>query len=322
MIKKIPKLTLVTNYPTYKGQTIKDYIRWLATITTYGIDCIQLRQKNMSKKQLVYFGKQILKHVIIPSYQSSISNNSSIASEHLSETSSQQTTPSSIQSTLTTPILDKSALTEPVLLIVNDHIDVCLAIKHTIKVHSNSISNSIYQSIYNSISNSISSSQNLNNPTSQNSIVSITFQAHGVHLGQSDGNILEARKMLGPNKIIGLSTNTLEEIDHSNTLPIDYIGVGSIFPTANKKDVTTIWQLSGLQQAVKQAKHPIIAIGGINHTNSQAVLSTGIHGIACIGAFHSITHFPSNKNYDTHTDHDSSNDPIYINSIFKSFTSI
>lgn len=112
------------------------------------------------------------------------------------------------------------------------------------------------------------------------------LDAQGVHLGQSDGSIVMARQKLGKEKIIGLSVDTLEQVLLANTLPIDYIGVGSIFKTFSKENVTTFWGLKGLGAIAKLSKHPIVAIGGINENNIVEVIKAGAHGIAAISAFH------------------------------------
>ena len=114
----------------------------------------------------------------------------------------------------------------------------------------------------------------------------IKLSAFGVHLGQADTEVTKARSALGQDKIIGLSVNTIQQIQKSLTLPIDYIGVGAIFPTHNKPDVETIWGLSGLRQASLLSSHPIVAIGGIDESNAFSVINSGANGIAAIGAFH------------------------------------
>lgn len=114
----------------------------------------------------------------------------------------------------------------------------------------------------------------------------IQLDAAGVHLGQSDGDPIKARAMLGPHKIIGISTNTLTQVNNAKTLPVDYLGVGAIFPTENKPDIQTIWGLDGLKQAAQISDHPLVAIGGINENNVQSVISSGANGVAAIGAFH------------------------------------
>jgi thiamine-phosphate pyrophosphorylase len=114
----------------------------------------------------------------------------------------------------------------------------------------------------------------------------VKLDAAGVHLGQSDAPIQKARAILGDRKIIGLSVNTLEQVQASSQQPIDYIGVGAIFPTHHKPNVETFWGLDGLKKVKTIAKNPIIAIGGIDHHNALSVMNAGASGIAAIGAFH------------------------------------
>ncbi len=114
----------------------------------------------------------------------------------------------------------------------------------------------------------------------------IKLGALGVHLGQSDTVVTKARSALGANTIIGLSVNTIEQIQNSLTQPLDYIGVGAIFPTNNKPDVERVWGLSGLNQASFISSCPIVAIGGIDESNAFSVMNSGADGIAAIGAFH------------------------------------
>ncbi len=112
------------------------------------------------------------------------------------------------------------------------------------------------------------------------------LNATGVHLGQSDGDVREARKLLGPKKIIGLTINSIEELYRANSLPINYIGVGAIYSTNNKSNVSAIWGCGGLKYIATFTSHPIVAIGGINENNVSNVIKAGANGIAAIGAFH------------------------------------
>jgi thiamine-phosphate pyrophosphorylase len=116
--------------------------------------------------------------------------------------------------------------------------------------------------------------------------VCLKLNAEGLHLGQTDGDVREARSLLGPNKIIGQSINTLKQLEIANTLPLDYVGVGAIFPTQSKSDVETIWGLDGLKQAAGISKHPIIALGGIDDGNAASVMGVGASGVASIASFH------------------------------------
>ncbi|NNM59168.1 MAG: thiamine phosphate synthase [Legionellales bacterium] len=116
--------------------------------------------------------------------------------------------------------------------------------------------------------------------------LALALDADGVHLGQTDGDVQKARQRLGTDKIIGLSISSLEQLQTANSLPIDYVGCGAIFPTQNKIDITTIIGLEGLQQLASLSKHPMVAIGGINLSNAREVMQTGCRGIAAIGVFH------------------------------------
>lgn len=117
----------------------------------------------------------------------------------------------------------------------------------------------------------------------------LALNADGVHLGQQDECSLRARKILGADKLIGLTVDTLEQAKKANDTPVNYIGVGTIFPTRNKSNITTTWGIEGLAAVKSVTRHPIIAIGGIDETNTPQVIQTGVHGIAAIGAFHDST---------------------------------
>lgn len=112
------------------------------------------------------------------------------------------------------------------------------------------------------------------------------LKADGVHLGQTDGDPILARNQLGPDKKIGISIDSVDNLIHANQLPVDYVGIGAIFPTSSKKNISTHWGLEGLHKLALCSKHPVIAIGGINTSNAPAVLSAGAHGLAMIGAIH------------------------------------
>lgn len=110
--------------------------------------------------------------------------------------------------------------------------------------------------------------------------------AASVHLGQTDGDVREARALLGDDKIIGLSVDSIEQLSIAHMLPIDYIGVGAIFPSKTKRDVAVVLGCDGLKQIALASKYPVIAIGGITALNAGEVIQAGAHGIAAIGAFH------------------------------------
>jgi hydroxyethylthiazole kinase/thiamine-phosphate diphosphorylase len=113
----------------------------------------------------------------------------------------------------------------------------------------------------------------------------LKLNAEGLHLGQSDGDIFEARKKLGPEKLIGLSTDTLAQAQRANYLPIDYIGVGAIFPSDSKLDIKQCG-ISGLQDMATITKHALVAVGGLNPDNITPVVHAGATGFAAIAIFH------------------------------------
>lgn len=112
------------------------------------------------------------------------------------------------------------------------------------------------------------------------------LDAEGLHVGQSDCHVLEARKKLGYKKIIGLSINSIKELKEANKYPIDYIGLSSIFPTKSKKNIQNFWGCNGILQASKISKHKVVAVGGIDISNASEIMASGASGIACISAFH------------------------------------
>lgn len=114
--------------------------------------------------------------------------------------------------------------------------------------------------------------------------VALAIDADGVHLGQSDMPAIMARQLIGPDKILGLSIETHQQLDHVHELPVDYIGLSAIFATPTKTDTKTHWGISGLMKALQTTSLPIVAIGGINASNIQDIARTGTHGIALVSA--------------------------------------
>jgi thiamine-phosphate pyrophosphorylase len=111
--------------------------------------------------------------------------------------------------------------------------------------------------------------------------------ADGIHIGQSDINPKVARKIIGPDKIIGLSIETLEELERANQLDcIDYVAASAVFPSKTKFNCRTIWGIDGLEKIVNRSKHPVIAIGGIAINNIAEVFAKGAAGAAVISAIH------------------------------------
>jgi thiamine-phosphate pyrophosphorylase len=115
--------------------------------------------------------------------------------------------------------------------------------------------------------------------------IALALKAHGVHLGQSDIPIETARRLLGENAIIGLSTHDLEQVKVARRLPVDYVAFGPVFKTATKGTPDPVVGLEALQQAHAILKHiPLVAIGGITIENAPAVFAAGADAVAIIGA--------------------------------------
>ena len=112
--------------------------------------------------------------------------------------------------------------------------------------------------------------------------IALLTDADGVHLGQDDLPVKEARRLLGNNKIIGYSTHNIREALEAKKLPVDYISFGPIFATKTKEDAQTPKGLKGLDEVMKAVKIPIVAIGGITETNMAHVLKQGVESVAMI----------------------------------------
>ncbi|MFU0825063.1 thiamine phosphate synthase [Clostridium sp.] len=114
--------------------------------------------------------------------------------------------------------------------------------------------------------------------------IALAVNAEGVHLGQSDMPIGLARKILGEDKIIGISANTLEEALEAQNAGADYLGLGPVFYTGTKKDIDEPIGIHGLKEITENIRIPSVAIGGINKENAKSVLETGVNGISVISA--------------------------------------
>ena len=112
----------------------------------------------------------------------------------------------------------------------------------------------------------------------------LSCDADGVHLGQEDIPLPFARKILGENKLIGISVNTEKEAVKAEYEGADYLGVGPIFPTSSKDNLRPLLGLDGLQTIRNKVNIPILAIGGINRSNAAKVIDSGADGIAVISA--------------------------------------
>ena len=109
------------------------------------------------------------------------------------------------------------------------------------------------------------------------------LDADGVHLGQEDGDPMEARRVLGPRRIVGVSTHDLAEAQQAQAAGADYIGFGAMYPTGSK----AVTQMPGPEALTEIKRHvsiPVVAIGGIHRENAAAVIDGGADAIAVISA--------------------------------------
>ncbi|MBN9543524.1 MAG: thiamine phosphate synthase [Alphaproteobacteria bacterium] len=111
------------------------------------------------------------------------------------------------------------------------------------------------------------------------------IDADGVHIGQRDMDPESARKILGKDKIIGLSIETEYELEIANKMSwVDYVAASAVLPSRTKTDCRRLWGIEGLRGFVENSRHPVMAIGGIKQYNIDQIMQTGINGVAVIGA--------------------------------------
>jgi len=113
--------------------------------------------------------------------------------------------------------------------------------------------------------------------------IALSSQADGLHIGQDDMPLEIARKILGKEKIIGVSVRNLSEAMIAEKKGADYLGVGAVFPTGSKSDATLVG-LAELKRIKEKVKIPVVAIGGINETNTKEVMEHKADGVAVISA--------------------------------------
>lgn len=114
--------------------------------------------------------------------------------------------------------------------------------------------------------------------------VALAVGAEGVHIGQSDMPYEMARELMGPEAIIGLSVETLDQAREAEGLNVDYFGVSPIFTSSTKTDTGTPWGLEGLRTLRQISSKPLVAIGAIDTGNAAEVIDAGADGIAVVSA--------------------------------------
>ena len=114
--------------------------------------------------------------------------------------------------------------------------------------------------------------------------VALAVDADGVHIGQSDMPYDMARALLGKDKIIGLSVETMDEVVAANALDVDYIGISPIYATPTKTNTLTPFGLEGIEEVMRLSRHRCVAIGGMNRETIGEVIARGVEGTAVVSA--------------------------------------
>ena len=104
----------------------------------------------------------------------------------------------------------------------------------------------------------------------------------GVHVGQDDISPAAARSLLGPNKLLGISTHNISQLREADALAVDYIAIGPVFATASKRNPDAVVGLEGVRAARATTTKPLVAIGGITRANACSVIQAGADSVAVI----------------------------------------
>lgn len=115
--------------------------------------------------------------------------------------------------------------------------------------------------------------------------IAVRMNADGVHVGQDDMEAGNVRAMIGPDKILGVSAQTVEQAVLAEQQGADYLGVGAVFPTGSKDDAVDV-PFETLKAICEAVTIPVVAIGGITLENTPELAGTGICGIAVISAIY------------------------------------
>jgi thiamine-phosphate pyrophosphorylase len=114
--------------------------------------------------------------------------------------------------------------------------------------------------------------------------VALAIEADGVHVGQEDIPAALARRLIGPDRILGVSAATVAEAEQAVRDSADYLGVGDVYGTPSKPDAGPPIGLEGLAAVARAVRVPVVAIGGITPENAAATISAGAVGVAVISA--------------------------------------
>lgn len=114
--------------------------------------------------------------------------------------------------------------------------------------------------------------------------VALASGADGLHIGQDDGEVAAARRALGPQAILGLSIQRLDQLTQLDTDSLDYLGLGPVFATPTKGDHATPIGFDGLAALAAASPLPSVAIGGLKHEHVEKIRAAGANGLAVVSA--------------------------------------
>lgn len=105
---------------------------------------------------------------------------------------------------------------------------------------------------------------------------------NGVHVGQRDLSPEGARRVIGPDRLLGVSTHNPEQLREADSTSADYVAIGPVFATASKENPDPVLGLEGVRRARELTRKPLVAIGGITRENARSVIAAGADAVAVI----------------------------------------
>ena len=114
--------------------------------------------------------------------------------------------------------------------------------------------------------------------------IALAVDADGVHVGQDDLPVAEVRRLIGPDKWLGLSVTNAEQLAEVPYGSVDYLGIGPVYHTGTKSDAAPVVGVPAFAELVAASRLPVVAIGGIQASNCQSLMQAGAKGVAVVSA--------------------------------------
>ena len=114
--------------------------------------------------------------------------------------------------------------------------------------------------------------------------IALAVDADGVHVGQDDLPVAEVRRLIGPDKWLGLSVTNAEQLAEVPYGSVDYLGIGPVYPTGTKSDAAPVVGVTAFAELVAASRLPVVAIGGIQAGKCQSLMQAGAKGVAVVSA--------------------------------------